>query len=147
MNRFDEILSAYRVTSERFGRDLAASEDPQALRDLQAINEQAYFLLLFAQFEDHVKEYVATRVEAGIRVAGMTVVFGQTRALLSRTDWLARLALLKEMIGAETHRQVEAMTRDRNKIAHGTLLTSGIDLVERATLLKEVAAILTLESP
>lgn len=152
MRRFDDVLSAYERTDAFFRSAIASAlnVDPSKAEEIavaKSINDQAYFLLLFAQFEDLIKEHVTDRLDAAARASGMSLAEGQMRNLLARTDWRSRLALLTDVIGADNHRVILAMTRDRNDIAHGTLLTSGIDLTERATLLKGVAALITQDPP
>jgi hypothetical protein len=142
---FDGILRAHAVSDGAFVEEAAKArqtgdlEAADRIRTAWDVNENAYFLMLFARFEDMAKKAVADRVERALTASGLTLAPDQVAQLLHKVDWPQRLALLTDWIGTDNHRVLRDWNRDRNRIAHGALLDERPNVVLAAELFRSVA--------
>lgn len=134
MIRFESVIAAFRRTEVAFARG-----EPAAT--LRRINDCAYFVLLFAQFEDEVnrlcERLVRERQEAGgwdERRAWHIIDAGRIQSL----PFLSRIALLTEKGGTRFNR-VRELYAIRNEIMHSGTTDRQLEIERFAGELIDIA--------
>lgn len=147
----DDIVQAFIVLNDHL-TDLGVSGPPSdgvlekaaRIKRMMLINSQAYFLLVFAQFEAELNRLCARLIER----------------MKAQADWkdrrvwddlehhpdrirnipvMRKVALLTDRQGA-VYRRIKELYDIRNRIAHGNLLTEELDVDEVAKEIQRVAA-------
>nr|WP_255542290.1 HEPN domain-containing protein [Azospirillum sp. INR13] len=145
---FADTLRAFEIASEnleRIQQDASFwNDDPDALRRLDRlalVNQQAFFVLLFALFDAKLNTHSSALI----------------KRMRSQTEWrdrrawdllddkvrnmqlMQRVALLTDK-GGDVYKRIKELYDIRNRIAHGTLLTEEIDVAEIAREIQLFAA-------
>lgn len=123
MTLFNDIVAAYKssdhailATHGNTGDGLTADA-----RQLEQVNDSAYFFMLFARFEDQVVTRSKQLVEKmrttcqGVDKRPWDVINPD------HLTFLNRVALLTDKGGSD-YRDVQELYQDRNRIGHGQLL-------------------------
>lgn len=134
MMRFELVIWAFRCTEGAFGRGLLTSAFRQ-------INDCAYFVLLFAQFEDEVNRLCGDLV----RVRQTTGDWNERRAWqiidagrIQSLPFLSRVALLTEK-GGNAFNRVRELYAIRNEIMHSGTTERQLEIERFAGELTDIA--------
>lgn len=153
MKHFAEVLAAYADANDRtlagIEAALGAGRDElvTALERRKRVNDQAFFLLLFARFEDVVNLLADTLIRAGKRSddPGLRRLWrtldDRNRNAIINMPFLDRLGLLLDK-GDADFAEIKELYRQRNLIAHGGFPLEEIDVNESATILDRIASLL-----
>lgn len=147
MKHFADIVNTHLAADRAFAADLALSGQLPALAgpNSRQINDQAYFLLLFAQLDDLVTGRVKAQIEAGRRVPEW-----RERRLWDALDakravkdipFKVRLALVIDQQRSE-YRDAIALFDIRNSIAHGSALDSAVSINTAINQLQAIASLI-----
>ncbi|MFH1035829.1 MAG: hypothetical protein V1806_15085 [Pseudomonadota bacterium] len=144
MQYFDELLLTYSsIDSELAIQEEKARKDrdteiEEAIKRKRDLNDKAYFLLLFAQFEFYVNE----RCSALIKTESTATSWKQRRPWyildhrdVIRIDFMKRIALLTEK-GCRAFNKINEYYKSRNSLAHGDLPSTAAPLPSIAEDLK-----------
>jgi len=112
------IESDGRIAEKRFGALTPGSQDKwNKIKDL---NDQAYFMMIFAQFEDRINEYVKDLVEKKNLASSWRKKRAWTIIDADRLSFMQKVALLTPK-GASEYNRIHHLYYDvRNRIAHGS---------------------------
>lgn len=151
MRHYDDVFAALKLADDRFDSlgvefllEVEGAHELEAAVRWSQINEQAYFLLLFSQFEAEVN-----------RICGELIRYNQSHAnWIERRCWdildasseermrnlnfLKRVALLTDK-GGPVYKRVKELYDTRNRIAHGDLLARTLDVTEIAKEIQRIA--------
>ena len=123
MSALSHIRRAYLESNARIQEKESAARAPQS-RDswshLRNLNDQAYFMMLFAHFEDLLKQTAANLVQRrrlGAAGAANRRAWHMIRS--ERLSLMDNVALLTQKGGTD-YNAVDALHQIRNKIAHGS---------------------------
>lgn len=132
MISFDDILQAHetcdRVFREQSFRAESTIPHDGAIIDVglpddgaRLINDCAYFMMLFARFEQYVKSRAVDLCKAQASAGDWPVRRVWMALDVERMNFLRQVALLTPK-GGPDYRMVEEHYGERNRIAHGELL-------------------------
>ena len=136
MQYFDELLSVYSlVDSELALHEETAREDNDrsleaSIKRKRELNDQAYFLLLFAQFEYFINEQCTNLIRDKSNIANWIEKrpwYILDHRNITRMEFMNRVALLTEK-GHATYNKIYEYYTNRNKSAHGSLLSTSAPL-------------------
>jgi len=88
--------------------------------EIKDLNDQAYFMMIFAQFEDRINEYVKELVEKKNLASSWWKKRPWTIIEIDRLSFMQKVALLTPKGGKEYNRVHELYYNLRNRIAHGS---------------------------
>lgn len=145
MKHFADVIAAYSATTSLL-HDLkhggtGGSGDDRYERSL-VVNDCAYFMLMFSQFEDEVNRLC----EGLIRRKKALCEWEERRSWDILDDkqvrtlgFMRRVALLTEK-GGRIYNRVKALYEVRNAIAHGSILFATVELGPVARDLQDIAS-------
>ena len=124
----DLHLQSLRDTEDRAGEDPA----PEPVDEEQRINDQAYFVLAWGQLEADIEEACREAIREGQshedwRHRRAWSLYNPDDRRLSGLSFENRLTLVIEK-GSEDWKRTMELYNVRNQIAHGALLSGGIDM-------------------
>ena len=119
----EAVAAAHELTDNL----LEWREDRERIADERRINEQAYFVLAWGQLEADIDEACKGVIGEGRRNADWRI--GARRACSEnlRMSFRNRLTLVSEE-GSDDRNLIMELYKVRNRIAHGTFLSEGIDV-------------------
>lgn len=126
--RVDLHLQGLRDGEDRGGQDPA----PERVDHEQRLNDQAYFVLAWGQLEADIEEACREAIREGQSNADWRhrrawSLYNPEDRRLSGLSFENRLTLVLEK-GSEDWKRTMELYSVRNQIAHGTLLSGGIDM-------------------
>lgn len=149
MKEISRILLAFRQTAEALKPPSGEEEERSGL---SGINTCAYYLIVFAQFESIVTNLAEHAIAEGRRSDDFRarrvwqVLHDRNRQRIEAMPFLDRLALVLDK-GSHLFRDVELLYKQRNAIAHGSMLGERLDVVALATRLNSIADRITQDAP
>jgi len=144
VTELDSILGTYaRIDGHLADRLLGLAATDPAAADAswdRSVNDHAYFVLVVAQFE----RFVTDRAEAAVRARGSSADEQVRRLAALLQDRVRALSFAERLSivvdrGSHLYRDVREAYETRNRIAHGTLLDTAIDVTATADMLRTVA--------
>jgi hypothetical protein len=140
---FTEILNTYVESDAYLGRKEANTRTPAGRNKWarrRRFNDQAHFLMLFAQLEQHVDRLVAELLRRKRVLVGWRDRRLWQDAELRRLKFMQKVSLLTER-GQAAHNRINVLYHDyRCAIAHGNIAAVGpLALPVMATELRNLA--------
>lgn len=134
MKSFSAILRTYQKLDDELAQWEAAATSIRVRRrwsSMRILNDQAYFVVIFAQFEDYVKKQCRKLIDRKKSAARWTARRIWDSVDLDRLGFMKQVALLIDKATAE-YGKVKSYYEVRCDIAHGTVYTAMPILVPTA---------------
>ncbi len=152
MKRFDDVMYAYLTADNGFAteiereREAGRIEIAAELERLRRLNDQAYFVLIVAEFEQYVSDLALRRVEDGRRGQYgdrrvCSVLWQRIGEDITKLSFLDRVALLMDK-GRFELAELNKLYRTRSEIAHGRALSAVVDVPNTARTVERIASLL-----
>lgn len=152
MRRFDDVMFAYITADNGFAteiereREVGRIEIAAELESLRRLNDQAYFVLVVAEFEQHVSDLAQRRIKDGLNGRdgdrrAWSVLWQRIDQDIAKLPFLDRVALLMDK-GRSEWAELKELYRARSEIAHGRALSTVVDVSSAARTVERIASLL-----
>ncbi|MEQ8785415.1 MAG: hypothetical protein RIC55_03920 [Pirellulaceae bacterium] len=126
MKSFSAILRAYVSIDGRLAREEAAASnarDRKRLAGMRILNDQAYFVIIFAQFEDYIKNRCRRLIDRKTSSPNWVLRRAWDLIDVNRLSFMRQVALLIDRASAD-YGKVKSYYDIRCDIAHGTVYSA-----------------------